>query len=367
MVSSVVALTTKDKHLDSIMNQDGVVGVGVGYLDPSNETSGAAIIVYVKAGLTPTSIEALPSLLSGPSGEEVPVRVEITGEFFANNLAEAEAWAFLPMAGHPEYARRIRPVQPGYSIGTRSASGTAGLIVINDPALNQLYIASNCHVINGNNDNKYYESIQPGGADGGISGRDKVGRVDRFVKLKKSGNYMDAATMIPDRNSLLNPQYPNIGDLPGHYNQYRVGWQMYKVGRTTGPVFGRVDSVHTDTKVNYGSYGGLGTIGFKDQTVIKSSHPVSLPGDSGSIWLRHFDKYACAVNYAGSGDGKTSIAFPFNWFAQVFKVLVARTSGGKSDVVQVVDQDDLAMYSLKTQPEDVLVEELSSDLVHGLN
>lgn len=344
MTSSTVALSAKEAHAASLLKQDGVIGVGVGHLDPDDPAKGSAVIVYVKDGLPKASMATVSQTLKA-GAEEVPVRVEVTGEFFANDMAQVESWAFLPMAGHPEYSRRIRPMPPGYSIGTPRASGTAGLIVINNPAATQLYIASNCHVINGNNDTGYYETIQAGGADGGISGRDRIGRADRFVPLRKADNYMDAATAIPDSNTLLDPSYPTVGPLPGHYKQYSVGWDFYKVGRTTGPVTGRVDSVHTDLAINYGSYGGLGTIGFRDQTVVLGAQPVSLPGDSGSIWLRQRDKYACAVNYAGSGDGRRSICFPFNWFADAFKVLVARPGRTRGEIVQIVGEDEKGLYS----------------------
>jgi hypothetical protein len=94
--------------------------------------------------------------------------------------------------------------------------------------------------------------------------------------------------------------------------------------RTTEDVFGVVDSVHTDTRVNYGGFGGLGVIRCKDQCITKKvESPVSLPGDSGSVWLRADDHYACAVNFAGPADGSLTIAFPIQWFMTAFECLVA--------------------------------------------
>lgn len=334
-MSEQSAFSLKERFSSAMLMQKGVEGVGVGLLNPNDARSGPAIIVYVRDNIARASLQGLPqfqAMNADATAQNIPVRIEVSGEFYANGIAAEEQdlsvpWAFEPMAGHPEYARRIRPVQPGYSVGRpkpNNETGTAGLIVLDDPGYSQLYIASNCHIINGNNDSAYYETIQPGGVeDGGISGRDTVGRADRYIQLKATDNYLDAATAIPTTNQLLDPSYPTVGAVPGHYQTYSVGWTMYKVGRTTGPVRGRVDSVNTDTSVNYGAYGGLGVITFKNQTVIIGDQPVSLPGDSGSIWLRDNDKYACSVNFAWSADGRMSISFPFNWFAQVFKVVVA--------------------------------------------
>jgi len=348
MATASEALAAKTQHATTLLAQKEVVGIGVGFLAPNDESQGSAVILYVQKDLAPSTLSSFPNSLAlgGPAGGSVPVRIEVSGAFYANTSPDTSKWAFERMMGHPEYSRRIRPVRPGYSVGTVYASGTAGLIVIDSAdGQFQTYIASNNHVLNSNNDDSYDETIQAGGADGGMSGRDKIGRAGRFIKIQNSNNYLDAATAVPDAASLLDSTYPTVGRLPGHYKQYRVGWTFYKVGRTTGPVRGRVDSVHTDLPIDYGSYGGLGTVGFKDQTVILSDSPVSLPGDSGSIWLKDDDNYACAVNYAGSDDGRRSISFPFNWFADIFKVLVAVPPLLRGNIVMVETAEDRALYS----------------------
>jgi hypothetical protein len=86
----------------------------------------------------------------------------------------------------------------------------------------------------------------------------------------------------------------------------------------------------------------LGKFTFKQQTVVKGSEAVSLPGDSGSVWLKAEDNYACAVNYAGSGNGSTSICFPVNWFMEKFSCLVAAPS--------LVEGNILAPFSNPSDP-----------------
>lgn len=93
-------------------------------------------------------LNALPKNLNVPStGKSVPVRIEVSGEFFANVSSPG---SLIPskeaVAGDPEYSRRVRPVCPGYSVGTTEVSGTVGVIVISTSD-NQLYVASNNHLI----------------------------------------------------------------------------------------------------------------------------------------------------------------------------------------------------------------------------
>ncbi|MNE71836.1 hypothetical protein D3C80_1677380 [compost metagenome] len=110
---------------------------------------------------------------------------------------------------------------------------------------------------------------------------------------------------------------------------YKVGDRFKKVGRTTGVVTGTVESIHTDIKVDYGDYGNLGTIQFKNQSVIRGKRPVSLGGDSGSVWLTCRRNFAAAVNFAGADGGLLSISYPIDWFMKVFKSRVARPSNNR--------------------------------------
>jgi hypothetical protein len=339
----VAATDVPDDAQRAILNSGRVQGIGVGLLDPDDEAKGAVIVLYATKALKQQDAKTLENgvtVMSQNQKVAAPTRVVRTGEFIANtstlpNLTHRDRTADrqtrverrdVSAFTDGEYKRKVRPLPGGYTIGTPWWSGTAGLIVINSPGQNQLYVLSNNHVLNKDNSSGYTENIQPGGADGGVSGTDTIGRLDRYVPLSRTGdNYLDAATSIPGSNSMLDPRYGrNRIVVPGHYLQYSVGWKFIKAGRTTEDVAGVVDSVHTDVQINYGSYGGLGTITFKDQSVIKGTGgPVSLPGDSGSVWLRDTDRYACAVNYAGPNDGSYSIAYPINWFMTAFKCLVA--------------------------------------------
>ncbi|WP_054974564.1 hypothetical protein [Paenibacillus sp. A3] len=308
----MAALRMKRKMAARLLKKNGVHGVGIGYRDPANPKKGAAVIIYTDK-VSSAGLGLIPAMFAAKAkgkGAAVPIRIVKTGKIRA----------------HADYSGRIRPVPPGYSVGTAKGSGSAGLIVTNGSETANRYLLSNNHVLNPNNTNSATETIQPGGADGGRPGTDRIGRLYRYVKLERSkDNFMDAALSVPTNNRLLNPNYPTVGAIPGYATSYRVGEQFKKVGRTTGLVNGSVESIDTDIQIDYG--GRLGVLNFKNQTVIRGTTPISLAGDSGSVWLRHSDNYAAVVNFAGSSDGRLSIAFPIRWAMQAFGTKVALESG----------------------------------------
>lgn len=312
LVTFAAAYAMKERIAHSMLKHSKVQGIGIGYHDPKHPKKGAAVIIYANA-LSAASLGIASALSLRVKGKavKVPIRLVRTGK----------------IRSHANFRRRIRPVPAGYSIGTIRGSGTVGLIVTNFPNATQRYIFSNNHVLtNPFNSMTRAETLQPGGADNGRSGRDRVGRLSRFVQLRQNRpNFIDAALSIPVRNSILNPRYATVGVIPGHVTSYRVGDRFKKVGKTTGLVYGRVDSVNTDVQVDYGEK--LGVFTFRNQTVIKGSNPASLSGDSGSVWLRRADNYAAAVNYAGNESGLISIAFPVDWFMRRFQTRVALPEG----------------------------------------
>lgn len=332
MATFYEASKAKEQVADSLLKQSGILGVGVGYYNPKNPKDGAGIIIYSqKAAAQTMSIPNIVSATVKGKSLKVPVRI-VKNNLFKPNLSIKAS----------RFTRRIRPVQAGYSVGTPRWSGTGGIVVKNSNGT-RLFLLSNNHVLNKNNSSGYTETTQPGGADGGRSVRDRIGRLYSYVKLKKTNNYIDGAISIPTNNKLLSTSYAILGKLKGHYVNYRVGSKFVKVGRTSGLVGGWVESINTDVKVNYGSYGGLGEILFRNQTIIKSNMPISLPGDSGSVWVDYKTKYAAAVNYAGTQDGKLSVSYPIHWAMQAFKINVATLS--KSNQQLSVQGNDNKAYT----------------------
>ncbi|GIO08335.1 hypothetical protein J31TS6_43630 [Brevibacillus reuszeri] len=323
------AIQAKQHLVKRWKKMPGVVGIGIGFANGKDRKGGACIVLYT-VNASASVKRSCPRCVSVRSVKAarrvaVPVRTITSGPCCCHIQVRDRAFA-------RQYRGRIRPVIAGYSVGYPGASGTAGLIVQSASRSAQRYLFSNNHVLNKNNTGGYTETIQPGGADGGRSGRDRIGRLYRFVRLRKNGvNYIDAALSIPTANRLLAPRYATVGVVRGHVRSYGVGNRFKKVGRTTGRVSGVVESIHTDIDVDYGNHAGLGTIRFRNQTVIRGTVAVSLPGDSGSVWLTE-SSYAAAVNFAGSADGRRSIAFPIQWAMQAFGIRVARAAGSRGQM-----------------------------------
>ncbi|WP_064201032.1 hypothetical protein [Brevibacillus brevis] len=313
------ALLAKKHLVKRWKRMPGVIGIGIGYANRKNKKGGACIVMYT-VNASAAVKKSCPSCVLvkrqvATAHVSVPVRTVTSGRCHCHPAVRPSA---------TNYRSRIRPVIAGYSIGYPGASGTAGLIVARG---GQRFVLSNNHVLNRNNTSGYTETIQPGGADGGRSGRDRIGRLYRYVRLRRNaGNRMDAALSIPTSNRLLAPRYATVGRVPGVIRSYSIGRRLKKVGRSSGLAWGTVESIHTDIDVSYGNYGGLGTIRFQNQTVIRSTVPISLPGDSGSVWLTA-GNYAAAVNFAGSANGRLSISYPVVWALQAFGVGIARATG----------------------------------------
>lgn len=340
------AFQVKQRLSARLLKQRGIHGIGVGLCDPSRPKKGAAVILYASALAAAAKSskkstrqkQALhPAKLRSKAG--VPIRIVRSTSFHKHGSPPSS-----------RFRTRIRPVIAGYSIGTPNTSGTAGLIVTEGSGRNR-YILSNNHVLVNENSSRCSKTLQPGGADGGTVSKDLIGEIHRFVRLsKRKNNYIDAATAKPLQRSLLSPSYAEFGTVPGHLRSYRIGDQFKKVGRTTGVTTGQVESIHTDIRVGYGPYGNLGTIIFKNQSVIRGKRPVSLSGDSGSVWLTRRKNLAAAVNFAGSEDGFLSISYPIEWFMQVFGTQVALPPHKRKQNQSVRPKRLLPRNYLYTQP-----------------
>lgn len=314
------ALRHKNRISPVLLKRAGVMAVGVGYADTNKPALGASVIVYTHQKIVPSSLNSLKSV-AAKAGSAVPVRFVPSGTFNVNDFAPK------PKAIKRIFIRsRIRPVPGGVSVGKTNpfSTGTGGVIVIRN---GQLYILSNNHVLIKNNSSNFSATVQPGPADAAIAGN-IIGKAFKFVRLIKGGvNFQDSAIAIPNSNSILNPRYlvsssRQLITVPGHLLSYPVGLQLFKSGRTSGFVRGTVESNNVDVRVSYG--GALGTLLFRNQSVIRgNSGAVSLPGDSGSVWLRASDRFAAALNFAGTANGVRSISNPIGIVMATYGLRIA--------------------------------------------
>jgi hypothetical protein len=212
----------------------------------------------------------------------------------------------------PWHRRRNRPLLIGGSVGhVRVTAGTLGCFVTPAAgARNEDFILSNNHVLANENDAAAGDAVlQPGKADGGHAGRDVVGELSRFVRLKPKNNRVDAA-LASLKDGI--EYYPNwlegIGEITGQRDSPpEIGERVMKVGRTTGVTVGRISAVEIDDLlVEY----DMGVLSFNGQIEIarEGSEAFSLGGDSGSLIVDRQRK-AIGLLFAGN-DADVTYANP---------------------------------------------------------
>ena len=200
--------------------------------------------------------------------------------------------------------RRARPVVPGVSVGHYEiTAGTLGAIV-RMAGDDRARILSNNHVLADENRGAVGDEVlQPGAIDGGVSGRDRVGALERFVALYTDRvNTVDAALAVLDPGIEFDAAIPGLGEVSQIAGVEDVD-EVAKVGRTTGLTRGRVTAIEVDgVAVRF----SMGTMRFDGQVEISGSEQAfSAPGDSGSLIVDPQDASAVALLFAGSDQGGT--------------------------------------------------------------
>lgn len=222
---------------------------------------------------------------------------------------------------------RFDPIVGGASVGNqfRRCTGTLGLVVW-DLTDGRPCILSNWHVLaDGAGIVPGAPIYQPGAFDG-TTQRDRVALLKRGLMNQN----MDAALAEltgerPYAAGAIWNQRPVVDCLP--MADLVLGCRLVKSGRTTGETRGFTDGILGAYVVDYGGAPRL----LLDQIHIAPEAnqvgPISLPGDSGSVWL-HTDNgittRAAALHFAGdaSGAGLWALATPIETVAEGLKFSV---------------------------------------------
>jgi len=269
-----------------------VVGVGVGFkLTKGKATQRHSIRFYVERKLPKHAIPKefmLPTRIG-----KVPTDVIETGAF--------RAFA----AALPEQTR-IRPAQPGCSIGFQFTGAKAGYVMAGTfgavvQADGNLYILSNNHVLANENLLPPGSPIfQPGLLDKNSPQSDQIAKLTKFVKISASGpNTVDCAIAeVLNKNLVSSVVMPKVGKLAsGQPVSAAEGMSVHKTGRTTGYTQGVIGDISADVKIQY----DVGPVAFTDQVLITgSSGSFSGAGDSGSLIVDRKSKQPVALLFAGS-------------------------------------------------------------------
>jgi hypothetical protein len=234
--------------------------------------------------------------VSALSSDDVSIDVKVTGEL------EASPHRF-----------RIRPAPGGVSVGHyRITAGTLGCLARGrrPPRDRRLMILSNNHVLANKNNARFGDSIiQPGRADGGVSPRDRIAILERFVPIRfGSGvNYVDCATAWawPSRVRreliYLYKGQRRFFRISSQIRACQRGLLVGKSGRTTQLTVGRIVDCNFSGWIGYRPQRAF----FRDQIVVTSAvqgRTFSAPGDSGSmIWTWDRTRKPVGLLFAGGG------------------------------------------------------------------
>ncbi|VBB08294.1 peptidase s1 pa clan [Lucifera butyrica] len=297
--------------------QEDIIGVGYGNKWTRGEDTGQkAIVVLVEK-----------KRKTGDLRNPVPKRIDgmVTDVLEVGNIR----------LFNEEHTKRLRPAQPGISIGHYKVSaGTFGAVV-RDQATGEKLILSNNHVLanltNGLDERSKVGDpiLQPGMYDGGNKEDCTLGHLKRFIPvaremiaphcriarsfeqvlnrcirlfkphyrvqvLRKNPqiNMVDCAVASPIDAADILEDILEIGPVCGIKEPY-VGMPIKKSGRSSGITSGNVLATDVTLKVNvrHNEYGI-----FTDQILAGA---MSAPGDSGSLILSE-DNFAVGLLFAGS-------------------------------------------------------------------
>lgn len=274
-----------------------VLGVGIGEkVSEGKQTGALAVKLFVRMKYPLAELDskhALPKEISG-----IPTDVEEVGTFRRLQSAQAKR----KPSGMPNPRTKIRPAQPGCSIGFQdpnnqfTMAGTFGAVVKDK---NGTYVLSNNHVLADENRLPIGAAIfQPGLLDGGNVATDQIAALTRFINLDtQQPNTVDCAIAKATSQNLISSDILHIGAPQGAADA-AIDMAVHKFGRTTGYTVGRVTSVDTDVTVQY----DLGNITFTGQIIIVGGvgQSFSKAGDSGSLILQRGTNKAVALLFAGS-------------------------------------------------------------------
>jgi hypothetical protein len=294
-----------------------VVGVGIDEKFVDGVPTGVAVVKFlVRSKVAPSALSRSEMLPASVDGFETDV--EETGPI----LPQAKRRSSAAAAAMPGPRKRIRPLQPGSSIGFRIAgdeevmAGTFGLLV--KDARGKKHVLSNNHVIAGENgvlaDGTRLDVLpvgapifQPGLMDGGRIRSDKVGELERWIDLRadRENNKVDGAIarLVSRTKAVRDVLF--IGSPKGTARAAR-DMIVHKFGRTTSYRAGRVSSIAFDVTVPY----EVGDVIFPDQIAIRglNGRRFSASGDSGSAILERGTNKVVGLLFAGATVGSLTFA-----------------------------------------------------------
>ncbi|HEU4799992.1 MAG TPA: hypothetical protein VFS94_05115 [Gemmatimonadales bacterium] len=300
------ATAAKNKHVDRLIAQAGVEGVGVSL---SEDGKKGVVMIFTTHG----AVGGLPRSLDG-----VPVRLRPTGKIYAGLPPQAKGGNPGGPGGGGGSADPTgtfpRPVPIGVSIGNVAtcSAGTLGALVTQG---SNFYILSNNHVLAEENEAPIgSDIIQPGRFDTdpqcSTPGDSKIGDLADFVPISFSGNNtVDAAIASTTTGDVGTATFSGgYGEPNSTTSNATIGMAVQKCGRTTSCTRGSVTSINATINVQYSS----GVARFVNQVVIDGRRGAfSKAGDSGSLIVTD-NSSANPVALLFAGSNTITIGNPIN-------------------------------------------------------
>ncbi len=322
-----------NKSKGDLLKLPNVVGVGVGLKKRGSETTDRlSLVVFVEKKVPAEQLRR---------GQMVPLKIDD----IETDVIETDRIRLFD-----DRTRRMRPAQPGVSIGHyKISAGTFGAVVRDKNTKEKLILSNNHILANATNGSDGRSRIgdpilQPGPHDGG-GPRDRIGSLLRFIPLKRAvqetecpvgalaarlgnavlhvlrphydfkvvkrtqeANVVDAAVARPDAPNVIEDEILEVGRV-SEVADVGPGEIVMKSGRTSGVTEGKVLAVGVTVKVDIFE----DEVGwFSDQVM---TDLLSRPGDSGSLVLNPQKK---VVGLLFAGSDKSTV---FNRIENVFKKL----------------------------------------------
>lgn len=188
----------------------------------------------------------------------------------------------------PWHRSRQRPMLIGGSIAHRAVTaGTLGCFVRLTGSSKEVMVLSNNHVLADEDKGALDDEVfQPSTEDEGGSAADTVARLAKKVRLKKSGNLVDAALAELDGVDYFPDHLQGVGRIEGvRTGPLSKDEPVFKLGRTTGKTEGKITATDLDNLEVKGY--DVGSRFFDNQVEVQptSGGSFSHAGDSGAVVL----------------------------------------------------------------------------------
>ena len=266
--------------LDKLKDHHSIAAIDIGAIEPKDDSENLAVRVHITKAL---------------SQEEQAV-VEEFGAVVISPVADSED---VPKAKIKKNPEKKNLIQPGESIGRKDRnSGTLGAIV-KDRVTGKLGVLSCWHVLAHSRASDGDRIIQPGVSEGGHIHEDWVASLASMKRMPRPDRDGDAAFAI-FRDSLdkdLEAKQQGLDVVVENVKKValeHVGETVVKSGRATGVTRGRIDGIGTYFVTFEDSIGRVGVEGFRiiptTELSVDENIEISLPGDSGAIWVLEKDK-----------------------------------------------------------------------------